>query len=85
VDGEGFAVFTALQRQGVPSRLVYFENENHWVLNPANSLKWHREGKAIIMILGDRQIKVKTLQLTPFDLRIVIGWLDRYTKNHQEE
>jgi hypothetical protein len=65
VDGEGFAVFTALQRQGVPSRLVYFENENHWVLNPANSLKWHREGKAIIMILADRlKKKVKTLQLT---------------------
>jgi len=43
VDGEGLATFTALQRQGVPSRLVYFPDENHWVLKPANSLRWHKE------------------------------------------
>jgi dipeptidyl aminopeptidase/acylaminoacyl peptidase len=43
VDGEGLSTFTALQRQGVPSRLVYFPEENHWVLQPANSLRWHRE------------------------------------------
>ncbi|KAI8576488.1 hypothetical protein K450DRAFT_274726 [Umbelopsis ramanniana AG] len=43
VDGEGLATFTALQRQGVPSKLVYFPDENHWVLKPANSLKWHKE------------------------------------------
>jgi hypothetical protein len=34
---------TALQRQGVPSRLVYFADENHWVLKPANSMRWHKE------------------------------------------
>lgn len=44
VDGEGFATFTALQRQGVPSRLLYFPDENHWTLKPANSLRWHKEG-----------------------------------------
>ncbi|CAO3679073.1 unnamed protein product [Umbelopsis vinacea] len=43
VDGEGLATFTALQRQGVPSRLLYFPDENHWVLKPANSLRWHKE------------------------------------------
>ncbi|KAF7728576.1 hypothetical protein EC973_005802 [Apophysomyces ossiformis] len=43
VDGEALATFTALQRQGVPSRLVYFPDENHWVLKPANSLRWHKE------------------------------------------
>ncbi|KAI0244794.1 Dipeptidyl-peptidase 5 [Massospora cicadina] len=43
VFGEGLATFTALQRRGVPSRLVYFPDENHWVLKPANSLRWHFE------------------------------------------
>jgi dipeptidyl aminopeptidase/acylaminoacyl peptidase len=38
---EGFAMFTALQRMGVPSRLLYFPDENHWVLKPANSILWH--------------------------------------------
>ncbi|OAD07305.1 hypothetical protein MUCCIDRAFT_77714 [Mucor lusitanicus CBS 277.49] len=41
--GESLSTFTALQRQGVPSRLLYFPDENHWVLKPANSLKWHKE------------------------------------------
>ncbi|EGF77537.1 hypothetical protein BATDEDRAFT_35893 [Batrachochytrium dendrobatidis JAM81] len=40
---EGLATFTALQRRGVPSRLLYFPDENHWVLKPANSLQWHAE------------------------------------------
>nr|KAJ3419467.1 hypothetical protein HK105_006912 [Polyrhizophydium stewartii] len=38
---EGLSTFTALQRRGVPSRLLYFPDENHWVLKPANSLMWH--------------------------------------------
>jgi dipeptidyl aminopeptidase/acylaminoacyl peptidase len=38
---QGLAAFTALQRQGVPSRLLYFPNENHWVLRPSNSVQWH--------------------------------------------
>lgn len=32
-----------LQRLGVPSRFVYFPNENHWVSKPVNSLRWHEE------------------------------------------
>ncbi|RKP15086.1 Alpha/Beta hydrolase protein, partial [Piptocephalis cylindrospora] len=43
VDGEGLSTFTALQRQRIPSKLVYFPDENHWVLKPANSLRWHKE------------------------------------------
>jgi dipeptidyl aminopeptidase/acylaminoacyl peptidase len=39
---ESLSTFTALQRQGIPSRLVYFPDENHWVLKPANSLRWHK-------------------------------------------
>ena len=30
-------------RLGVPSRLVIFPDENHWVIKPGNSLKWHYE------------------------------------------
>lgn len=42
-EGQSFALFTALQRQEVPSRLLYFPDENHWVLKPNNSRQWHRE------------------------------------------
>jgi dipeptidyl aminopeptidase/acylaminoacyl peptidase len=37
----GFSTFTLLQRKGIPSRFLYFPNENHWVLKPANSIQWH--------------------------------------------
>jgi dipeptidyl aminopeptidase/acylaminoacyl peptidase len=40
--GEAFQLFTALQRQGVPSRLLYFPDEGHWVLKPHNSKVWHQ-------------------------------------------
>jgi len=35
--------FTALQRQGVASRLVLFPDEGHWILKPADSVVWYRE------------------------------------------
>jgi dipeptidyl aminopeptidase/acylaminoacyl peptidase len=38
---QGLAAFTALQRRGVPSRFLYFPDENHWVLKPLNSVQWH--------------------------------------------
>jgi len=40
---QGLAMFTALRRQGVPARLVTFPDENHWVLKPANSVRWYAE------------------------------------------
>jgi len=40
---DGIAAFHALQQLNVPSRLVIFPNENHWVLDHGNSLKWHHE------------------------------------------
>jgi len=43
VDTQGLSTFTALRRQGVPARLLYFPDENHWVLQPANSIQWHDE------------------------------------------
>lgn len=42
-DTQGFATFTALQRRGIASRMVYFPDENHWVLKPAHSKRWHQE------------------------------------------
>jgi dipeptidyl aminopeptidase/acylaminoacyl peptidase len=41
VDTQGLATYTALQRRGIPSRLLYFPDENHWVRKPNNSLQWH--------------------------------------------
>ncbi|NBV17547.1 MAG: S9 family peptidase [Janthinobacterium sp.] len=38
---QGLGTFTALQRRGIPSKLLVFPDENHWVLKPANSLLWH--------------------------------------------
>jgi dipeptidyl aminopeptidase/acylaminoacyl peptidase len=40
---QGLGMFTALQLRGVPSRLVVFPDENHWVLKPANSVRWYDE------------------------------------------
>ncbi|MDB5962416.1 MAG: peptidase, partial [Massilia sp.] len=39
---QGLGTFTALQRQGIPSQLLVFPDENHWVLKPANSVLWHQ-------------------------------------------
>jgi dipeptidyl aminopeptidase/acylaminoacyl peptidase len=41
VETQGFSTFTALQRKGIPSKLLYFPDENHWVLQPHNSILWH--------------------------------------------
>jgi dipeptidyl aminopeptidase/acylaminoacyl peptidase len=38
---EGFQLFTALQLLGVPSKMLYFENEGHWVLKPRDSQLWY--------------------------------------------
>ena len=43
VDVQGMGTFTALQRKGVPSRFLYFPEENHWVLKPAHTRRWHEE------------------------------------------
>ena len=40
---QGIAAFTALQRRNIPSRLLIFPDENHWVLKPKNSLQWYHE------------------------------------------
>jgi dipeptidyl aminopeptidase/acylaminoacyl peptidase len=41
--GQGLLVYGVLKAKGVPARLVYFPDENHWILKPQNSLLWYRE------------------------------------------
>ncbi len=43
---QGIATFTALQRRGIPSQLLVFPDENHWVLKPQNSVQWHQTVEA---------------------------------------
>ena len=38
---QGLGAFTALQRRGIPSELLYFPDESHWVAKPQNSVLWH--------------------------------------------
>ncbi|WP_136161145.1 prolyl oligopeptidase family serine peptidase [Sphingomonas flavalba] len=40
---QGIAAFTAAQRRAVPSRLVVYPDENHWILKPKNSVQWYGE------------------------------------------
>ena len=40
--GEGLQLFTTLQRQGVPSRLLVFPDEGHWINKPQNAALWYR-------------------------------------------
>jgi dipeptidyl aminopeptidase/acylaminoacyl peptidase len=39
---QGFDLFTTLQRLGVPSKMLYFPDEGHWVLKPQNSQLWYK-------------------------------------------
>ncbi len=41
--GQAFSLFRALQTNGVQSRLVYYPDENHWILTRENSLHWYGE------------------------------------------
>ena len=43
---QGMAAFTAAQRKGVPSRFLYYPDENHWVLKPQNSVAWYANVEA---------------------------------------
>ena len=42
-DGQAFEAFQAAQLKGIRSRLLYFPNENHWVLTAQNGLAWQKE------------------------------------------
>ena len=40
---QGMEYYNTLRIKGVPTRFVYFPDENHWVMKPQNSRLWHRE------------------------------------------
>ena len=40
---EGYQAFTAAKRMGVEAKFLYFPDEGHWVLQPANSVRWYQE------------------------------------------
>ncbi len=40
---EGMQAFQAAQMRGIPSKLLSFPDENHWMMKPQNSLVWQRE------------------------------------------
>ena len=42
-DSQGLAYYNTLKAKGIPSRLVFFPDENHWILKPQNSRLWYRE------------------------------------------
>jgi dipeptidyl aminopeptidase/acylaminoacyl peptidase len=50
---QGLQLFTTLQRQGVPSRFLYYPDEGHWILKPKNSRLWN----ATVMDWFDRHLK----------------------------
>ncbi len=39
---QGFDLFTTLQMEGIPSKMLYFPDEGHWVLKPQNSQLWYK-------------------------------------------
>ena len=39
---EGYQLFTTLQRMHVPSKMLYFPDEGHWILKPQNSQLWYK-------------------------------------------
>ncbi len=41
--GQGLLIYGMLKAKGVPARLVYFPDENHWILKARNSLFWYKE------------------------------------------
>lgn len=53
---EGMQLFTALQRQGIPSRFLYFPDEGHWILKPKNSRLWNET----VLDWFDRYVKGKS-------------------------
>jgi len=42
-DAQGLAYYNTLKAQGIPARLLWYPDENHWILKPANNKRWYRE------------------------------------------
>jgi dipeptidyl aminopeptidase/acylaminoacyl peptidase len=39
--GQSFEIFRTLRHKGIDARLIYYPDENHWILKPNNSLYWY--------------------------------------------
>ena len=48
--GEGLRLWYDLQKRGVPSKFLYFPDENHWVLTPGNATVWY---ETVLAFLGE--------------------------------
>jgi dipeptidyl aminopeptidase/acylaminoacyl peptidase len=42
-DAQGLAYYNTLKARGVDARLLWFPDENHWILKPRNSKQWYAE------------------------------------------
>jgi dipeptidyl aminopeptidase/acylaminoacyl peptidase len=42
-DHNGLAYYNTLKARGVDARLLWFPDENHWILKPQNSRRWYSE------------------------------------------
>ena len=42
-DAQGLAYYNTLKARGVDARLLWFPDENHWILKPRNSQQWYGE------------------------------------------
>jgi dipeptidyl aminopeptidase/acylaminoacyl peptidase len=66
---ESLQLFTALQRQGIPSRLVVFPDDGHVISVPQNNVRWwkeiHRWLKIYLASGGQRTLFEKTSLWTP--------------------
>lgn len=40
---QGLEIYGVLKGKGIQARLVYFPDENHWILQPQNSIYWYKE------------------------------------------
>jgi len=47
---QGLATHSVLRERGIPSRLVVYPDENHWILSPRNSIQWYREVHAWLQL-----------------------------------
>jgi dipeptidyl aminopeptidase/acylaminoacyl peptidase len=43
LDSQGFSAFDAAIIKGVPAKMLWFPDENHWILKPQNGILWQRE------------------------------------------
>ncbi|MGS0693559.1 prolyl oligopeptidase family serine peptidase [Shewanella sp. 0m-4] len=41
--GQGFELFRTLQTRGIESKMIYFPDENHWIMKPNNSIYWYNQ------------------------------------------